>query len=418
MFTHRSGRAVASAILLIPIVDELLASTAFGGATWSSSANTARFNARSSYTASMTKSAPVTASARSEVVRTRESASSASAWPTFPFSTRRMMCPRFDSTAVVSCSELLSCSLTSTPHNAACCAIWAPMLPAPMTPKRIISPPPSGGGQGGGGGACASLDREDSRHPVERRDVRHEPIDLQLAAEQLESDAPAHLVVVHRQAKGPDLQVAQAHYRFRLGANRDRAPRLQSVVYGQPAGIEDQCHAFVDVGDPDAHTRDQRVEVLPLIWIRAHVGLDQTSEHLGKRAGLLARVLDERGLFRGGLYLSSGHSTATRVVHSVISCDAFVYRTIVGRSPFSLSLPWSIPFVASSSFIATCFQRVYGAVITKSHFCASLAGPTVMSRASPSKRSITTPRDSGKFLSGSASTTSPTVHFHPFPADL
>src|ERR1700682_5702073 len=41
-----------------------------------------------------------------------------------------------------------------------------------------------------------------------------------------------------------------------------------------------------------------------------------------------------------------------------------------------------------------------------------------MSRASPSKRSMTRPRASGKFLSGSASTTSPTVHFQPLAAAL
>ncbi len=74
--------------------------------------------------------------------------------------------------------------------------------------------------------------------------------------------------------------------------------------------------------------------------------------------------------------------------------------------------------MASSSLVATCFQREYGAVITKSHFWASAAGPTLMSRAEPSNRSITTPFDSGKFLSGSASTTSPTVHFQPLAADL
>src|SRR5437879_13803449 len=56
--------------------------------------------------------------------------------------------------------------------------------------------------------------------------------------------------------------------------------------------------------------------------------------------------------------------------------------------------------------------------MTKSHFWASDAGPTVTSRASPSKRSITIPFDSGKFLSGSASTTSPTVHFQPLAAVL
>src|SRR5437764_5472674 len=91
---------------------------------------------------------------------------------------------------------------------------------------------------------------------------------------------------------------------------------------------------------------------------------------------------------------------------------------MVGRSPFSLSLPCSMPLVASSCFVLTSFQRVYGAVITKSHFCASAAEPTLTSRASPSKRSMTTPLASGKCLSGSASTTRPTVHFQPLAADL
>src|SRR6266852_4558929 len=77
-----------------------------------------------------------------------------------------------------------------------------------------------------------------------------------------------------------------------------------------------------------------------------------------------------------------------------------------------------MPLVASSCLVATSFQRVYGAVMTKSHFCASDAGPTFTSRASPSNRSITIPFASGKFLSGSASTTSPTVHFQPLAAVL
>src|SRR5215472_18659771 len=77
-----------------------------------------------------------------------------------------------------------------------------------------------------------------------------------------------------------------------------------------------------------------------------------------------------------------------------------------------------MPLVASSCLVATSFHRVYGAVMTKSHFCASAAAPTVTPRASPSNRSMTMPFASGKFLFGSASTTSPTVHFQPFAADL
>src|SRR5205814_10587112 len=158
------------------------------------------------------------------------------------------------------------------------------------------------------------------------------------------------------------------------------------------------------------------VEILLSVGSAVHVRLDQTAEHRRQCARLSVRVFDRFGVRLG--QVPSGHATGTRVVHSVISCDAFVNRTIVGRSPFSFSLPCSMPLVASSSLVATCFQREYGAVITKSHFWASPAAPTVMSRADPSNRSMTTPLASGKFLSGSASTTSPTVHFQPLAACL
>src|SRR6266851_5339198 len=64
MLTHRSGRFVASAILLIPMVEELLASTAPAGATRSSSAKIERLRSRSSKTASMTNSAHEVAAVR------------------------------------------------------------------------------------------------------------------------------------------------------------------------------------------------------------------------------------------------------------------------------------------------------------------------------------------------------------------
>jgi hypothetical protein len=65
-----------------------------------------------------------------------------------------------------------------------------------------------------------------------------------------------------------------------------------------------------------------------------------------------------------GAQASSGQLTGTRVVHSVNSWLALVYRTSVGKSPFSLSWPSMIPLVASISPLATFFQREYAPVIT------------------------------------------------------
>ena len=114
-------------------------------------------------------------------------------------------------------------------------------------------------------------------------------------------------------------------------------------------------HALVDVGDPDPDAGLEGVEILLSVGSAVHVRLDQAAEHRRQCARLSVRVFDRFGVRLG--QVPSGHATGTRVVHSVISCDAFVNRTIVGRSPFSFSLPCSIPFVASSSLVATCFQR-------------------------------------------------------------
>src|SRR6266567_3902250 len=266
-----------------------------------------------------------------------------------------------------------------------------------------------------GGFDRASLNRENTGDGIERQYVRQQAVDLQAASQQLHRHAAADLVDVDRQTEWPDLQVAKAHHRVRVGADGDGAAGLQAVVHDELAALEIKGHGLVDIGDEDPDASDQVLEVALLLLTTLDVGLDQASEHRRERARLLVGVLDQLALIPGGLQLSSGHSTGTRVVHSVISCDAFVYRTIVGRSPFSLSLPCSMPFVASSCLVATSFHRVYGAVMTKSHFCAS-AAPTVTLRALPSYRSITMPFASGKCLSGSASTTRPTVHFQPFPA--
>src|SRR5450631_2510409 len=194
----------------------------------------------------------------------------------------------------------------------------------PMTAKRITGLPACRGGSGWWGSALQSLNREDAGHAVEGRDIRHETLDLQLAAEELERDSSPNVVVVHRHAEEPDREVAQAHDRLGLRADRDRAPGLEAVVNTQPAAVEHEGHAVVDVGDPDANSRHQRVKVLLLSWIGQNVGFDQATEHLREGAGFLARILDQPSPLWCGLYFSSGHSTGIRVVHSVISCDAFV----------------------------------------------------------------------------------------------
>src|ERR1700693_458494 len=134
----------------------------------------------------------------------------------------------------------------------------------PVTARRITDLPACLGGSGWGGSALKSLNGKDSSDPGEGRDVRHEPLDPQLAQEELERDSSPHVFVVHRNAKEPDLEVAQAHDRLGLSANRHRAPGLETVVNAQATAVKYQGHALVDVGDPDANSRHQRVKVLTL----------------------------------------------------------------------------------------------------------------------------------------------------------
>src|SRR4029077_19129343 len=274
MLTQSSGRLVASAILLIPIVDELLASTESGGASRSSSANIWRFTLRSSNTASMTKSALPTASARSVVVRTRAAAASASSADRRPFSTRRFRCPRFDSKALFSCSSVWSWSPTSMPCSAACWATCAPIDPAPTTARCLTRGPRKIEDFVG-----YSLHREDSSHRVEGHDVGQQAVDLQLARQQLRGHTTANAVVINRQPEQSNLQVAEAHDRVGVGADRHRPPRAQAVVDHEFAALEVERDALVDVGHEDADTGNQRVEVTRLLGSAPDVGLDQPAQH-------------------------------------------------------------------------------------------------------------------------------------------
>src|ERR1700730_11314382 len=90
--------------------------------------------------------------------------------------------------------------------------------------------------------------------------------------------------------------------------------------------FEGQGHALVDVGNPDAYSGHERIEVSLLFRAAADICLDKAAQHRSEGAGLVVRVVHQVRRLRWRLYLivSSGHSTAIRVVHSVISCEAFV----------------------------------------------------------------------------------------------
>src|SRR5439155_7859008 len=55
-------------------------------------------------------------------------------------------------------------------------------------------------------------------------------------------------------------------------------------------------------------------------------------------------------------YCSSTNCVGTSPARFTSTLAAFMYRTIVGRSPFSLSLPCIIPLTGSSSFLMTSFH--------------------------------------------------------------
>ena len=56
-------------------------------------------------------------------------------------------------------------------------------------------------------------------------------------------------------------------------------------------------------------------------------------------------------------YCSSTNSVGTCPAMFTSSLEAFTYRTMVGRSPLSLSFPCIIPLIGSSSFLMTSFHR-------------------------------------------------------------
>src|SRR6266511_1586602 len=103
---------------------------------------------------------------------------------------------------------------------------------------------------------------------------------------------------------------------------------------------------------------------------------------------------------------SSTNSVGTVAARLTSSLAALTYRTIVGRSPFSLSFPCIIPFTGSSSFLITSFHLVYGALMMNFAFSPSSAPiPYLESRHCPCHRSSHAHISSPTPLSGSGSKT-------------
>src|SRR5260370_42093491 len=139
-----------------------------------------------------------------------------------------MRWPRFDWAAFLSCSSLVPFRITSSRCSAACGAIWAPIEPAPTTVNRFTRGPREIEDFVG-----YSLHGKDSRHRVQRHDIGKEPVDFELATQQLRRHASPDLVVVDGKPEQPDLQVAQTHHGFGLGADGESALRLEAVVDGE-----------------------------------------------------------------------------------------------------------------------------------------------------------------------------------------
>src|SRR6202171_1541788 len=154
-----------------------------------------------------------------------------------------------------------------------------------MPAKRITVLPTCGEGQGGDDRCHPLLNREDSGHRVECDHVGQQPIDLELASQELGGDPPPDLVVVNRHAKEADLEVAQAHNRLRISAYRQPPSRFETVMDGQPPAFEIKRYPFVDVRDPDADLSYQRGEVSLLLGTALDVGLDPTPPPRRARAG-------------------------------------------------------------------------------------------------------------------------------------
>src|SRR5262245_25608593 len=144
MPTTCSGRRVALAMHVMESDDVLVASIAASPTTAASCRKSCSLVARSSATASITRSASRTEAVRSAAVAIRAIAASASSCVIL----LRLTAPvRFEAIllmALVSASELVSVSRVSYPAIAATCAIPCPMVPAPMTATRRIGLEPCG----------------------------------------------------------------------------------------------------------------------------------------------------------------------------------------------------------------------------------------------------------------------------------
>src|SRR5262245_12929612 len=193
MPTNRAGAFSPSAIVAIRSEEVLVARRAEAPAWSSTSAKVARFNARSSGTASITASAPATASARLVVARIREAAALLSSRESFPRATPPSSVSLIRASPPSAKRASTSRRRTSQPASAATCAIPRPIVPAPKTATRLISAAGTTvvmAGSSPRSARAARRDLEEVRHPRGRtREETSQEVEAGLvAADQTRAD--------------------------------------------------------------------------------------------------------------------------------------------------------------------------------------------------------------------------------------
>src|SRR5579875_1800326 len=182
--TTRSGRVVAAASEAIGIEDVFEASTASGATSRSRAANSSRFSAASSATASTTRSQPAK-EASSVVNASRSSTPARSSSPSLPARAARSRERSMRDRPARSASPSTSPTSTSRPARAHTSAIPDPIWPQPRTPTRPIAPsPPSPRRSLAGKADLPSAPLEERRHASRRvlgceHLVHRRPLDVQ-----------------------------------------------------------------------------------------------------------------------------------------------------------------------------------------------------------------------------------------------
>lgn len=175
---------------------------------------------------------------------------------------------------------------------------------------------------------------------------------LEFAGEHLSCDRPADRVGETRKAQH---QFCPRQVEKSCGISS----YLQHGIWELPARHRDgavpdnQSHTSFDIHGQDVDLTRPALHKPSTIGMTLEIALDQVGNH--RREPLqLAFALDEAVRDQ---VCSSMNSVGTSPAMFTSSFEAFTYRTIVGRSPVSFSLPCIIPLIGSSSFLITSFQR-------------------------------------------------------------